>query len=195
MEEVIHNNGISHVKTTREKRTFITSGRDSKILLFDIRRLNIGESKRFSGFSDGNFSPIFEFKDHESENYNITPCLLENQKYIVTGSLDNLLYFYDLETGLLSHHVETDSSFIAGVYDFSPITHQNFNIGYITTLDSSINFLAPKNDFHKDHNKVKDFSLDPQDILKIKITTLMSKHSELFLDMIINEDYNLAQGG
>jgi hypothetical protein len=78
MEEVIHNNGISHVKTTREKRTFITSGRDSKILLFDIRRLNIGESKRFSGFSDGNFSPIFEFKDHESENYNITPCLLEN---------------------------------------------------------------------------------------------------------------------
>lgn len=124
MTQPVHKNGISHVKVTNSKKTFITNGRDSKILLFDIRRLGLNHGQGYQDREDFQSHPIFEFKDHESENYNITPCLLENQKYIVTGSLDNLLYFYDLETGLLSHHIETDSSFIAGVYDFSSVTHK-----------------------------------------------------------------------
>jgi hypothetical protein len=70
------------------------------------------------------------------------------------------LYFYDLETGLLSHHVPTESTFIAGVYDLSNITHKEFNIGYITTHNSSINLVQPMAHTAK-QNKIDSLMLDP----------------------------------
>ena len=130
---------------TQSKNTFFTNGRDSKIKFFDIRGLGY-KSSDINNEKNDELQPIFEFKDHNSDNFNITPCLLECQKYIVTGSLDNLLYFYDLETGLLSHHLPTESSLIAGVYDLSDITQKQFNICYITTQDSSIKILEPRPD-------------------------------------------------
>lgn len=88
----IHKNGISYLQITKGKNTFFTNGRDSRIKFFDIRGLGLNANDGFKKRAI-ELSHIFEFKDHNSENFNITPCMLENEKYIVTGSLDNLVNF------------------------------------------------------------------------------------------------------
>ena len=88
----LHQNGISYLKLTKGKHTFFTNGRDSKIKFFDIRGLGLNPKQSY-GPNAEDLTHIYEFKDHNSENFNITPCLLENQRYVVTGSLDNLVSF------------------------------------------------------------------------------------------------------
>lgn len=46
-----------------------------------------------------------------------------------------------------------------------------------------------------DENKIDSLMLDPQDVLRMKITSLMSKNSEVFLDLVLSENFDIASAG
>ena len=106
----IHKHGISNVKLTKGKNTFYTNGRDSKIKFFDIRGLGMDPKFGYKG-KGIDLHHIFEFKDHNSEYFNITPCLLQDEKYIVTGSLDNLVRNFAEKQPFISLFLDKFSQF------------------------------------------------------------------------------------
>lgn len=83
----LHDNGISLIDVNRQRRNFYTNGRDNKIKYFDFRALGMNVLAR----GKPQFDPIWTFGDHVSLNFNINPCFLGEDKFIVTGSKENIV--------------------------------------------------------------------------------------------------------
>lgn len=44
-------------------------------------------------------------------------------------------------------------------------------------------------------NAIDNIILDPQEILRMKITALMSKNSEVFLDLVLEDEFDISAAG
>ena len=87
---------INDAYFTCNDQFIISSGRDSTIRQWDLRRIH--NTRTFSPES-----VYCEFKGHKCTNYNINSMIIgpshRSDQYLVTGSEDKFIYMYDMHTG------------------------------------------------------------------------------------------------
>ena len=49
---------------------------------------------------------VREYKGHKCNGYNVVSNFYNKEKYLVTGSEDGVIYFYDTETGEVAHKIK-----------------------------------------------------------------------------------------
>lgn len=93
-----HEGKMNQLQITKDDHHLLSSGRDSVIRLFDVRKLPTGTSDQISNLDS---SVIQKYQDHKCKSYNVSSCFFDNEKYVLTGSEDNKVYIYEKDSGKL----------------------------------------------------------------------------------------------
>ena len=94
-----HKKKLNTAKLNKNDKYILTSGRDSSLLLWDIRKL--------PKENDNNKGYINEYNKHKCVGYNIECNYYINEKYIITGSEDGNIYIYDILNNNIYYKIKT----------------------------------------------------------------------------------------
>ena len=83
-----HQKKLNTAKLNKSDKYILTSGRDSLLRLWDIRKL--------PKENEINQKYIYEYNKHKCVGYNIECNFYLNENYIITGSEDGNIYIYDI---------------------------------------------------------------------------------------------------
>ena len=104
-----HSTKLNSVKLNKANTYLLSSGRDSTLKIWDMRMLpssmNASENKY-----------VREYKGHKCNGYNVVSNFYNKEKYLVTGSEDLVIYFYDTETGEVVHKIKTNQKCVVLVH-------------------------------------------------------------------------------
>ena len=94
-----HKNKLNTVKLNRNNKYILTSGRDSCLRLWDLRKLpkENEENKYF----------VNEFNKHKCVGYNIECNFCLDENYIMTGSENGNIYIYDISNNNIYYKIKT----------------------------------------------------------------------------------------
>jgi len=87
-----HDAKLNQVQLGMRDSTLLTSGRDSVIRLWDTRMMSETPSSRKQTL-------LMEFSGHKCSSYNISCTFFSNDRTVATGSEDNRIWIYDVESG------------------------------------------------------------------------------------------------
>jgi len=90
-----HKSKLNSALFSKSDIYLLTSGRDSTIRLWDIRKLGVYNRK----FSQSPDSIVMEYNKHRCVGYNIIAQFYNNENHIITGSEDKKIYVYDTFKG------------------------------------------------------------------------------------------------
>ena len=96
-----HSTKLNSVKLNKENTYLLSSGRDSTLKIWDLRKIP-------TSMNAGENECVREYKGHKCNGYNVLCNFYNKEKYIVTGSEDGVLYFYDTGTGAIAHRIKTN---------------------------------------------------------------------------------------
>lgn len=100
-----HEKGINKIDFSTRDQTFYTSGRNNRINIWDIRQLKEYKpmTQKFHSGNTGNEiinpQPVFELDKHICQSHHIQSGYMQDSKYIITGSEENLIYIYNTTDG------------------------------------------------------------------------------------------------
>ncbi|KAG2374516.1 hypothetical protein C9374_010800 [Naegleria lovaniensis] len=93
-----HNGKMNQLQITNDDLYLLSSGRDSTMRLFDVRKL---PSTTLNEVSSLDPFVVQTYSQHECKSYNVSSCFFKEEKYVLTGSEDNKIYIYDTWSGKL----------------------------------------------------------------------------------------------
>jgi len=125
-----HKNKLNSVKFNNSENYLLSSGRDSILRLWDMRKLpSINDS-----LEESSQKSINEYKGHKCVGYNIDCNFFSKEKYIITGSEDSHIYFYDTNSSKIAQKLSCHQKCINLV---RPIP-KSFSFAYTGLEDISI---------------------------------------------------------
>lgn len=104
-----HSTKLNSVKLNKANTYLLSSGRDSTLKIWDLRMLP-------SSMDVNDNKCIIEYRGHKCNGYNVLCNYYNKEKYIVTGSEDGILYFYDTGTGKIAHKIKTNQKCVVLVH-------------------------------------------------------------------------------
>lgn len=90
-----HQKKLNQVCFSKDDKLLLSSGRDSKIRLWDIRYIK------------DDLSHVKEYIGHKCEGYNIGAHFMGDEEYILTGSEDSQIYLYNKLSGRIEQTYKT----------------------------------------------------------------------------------------
>ena len=121
-----HKNKLNTVKLNSNDKYILTSGRDSNLRLWDLRKL--------PNENEENKNYINEFNKHKCIGYNIECNFYLNEKYVMTGSEDGNIYIYDICNNNIYYKFKTQLKCINLIKQIP----NTFNIAFTGLEDISI---------------------------------------------------------
>ena len=85
-----HQKKLNTVKISKNDKYLLTSGRDSLLRLWDLRKLPKENEENYNQYC------INEYNKHKCIGYNTECNFYMNEKYVMTGSEDGNIYIYDI---------------------------------------------------------------------------------------------------
>lgn len=123
-----HSTKLNSVKLNKSNTYLLSSGRDSTLKIWDLRKIP-------SSMNASDNECVKVYKGHKCNGYNVLCNFYNKEKYIVTGSEDGILYFYDTGTGEIAHRIKTNQKCVVLV---NPVP-QLLAIAFTGLEDVSIN--------------------------------------------------------
>ena len=98
-----HKNKLNSVKLNKNETYILSSGRDSLLRLWDMRKLpqNAEDSDINRKYC------VNEYSGHKCVGYNIDSNFFAKEQYLITGSEDSNIYIYDINTAKIAHKIQT----------------------------------------------------------------------------------------
>lgn len=135
-----HNNKLNSVKFNSQNMFLLSSGRDSCLKLWDIRKLPD------SNDADENSKQcIKEYRGHRCNGYNVLCNFYNKERYILTGSEDGAIYIYDTSTAKIKRKIQTNQKCVILVH---PIPN-SLDIAFTGLEDVSIFIWGVKKEIRK----------------------------------------------
>ena len=191
-----HLNKLNTLSLMKNNRMLLSSGRDSSIRMWDLRRLpnEIEESIKISGFRT-------EYTGFKCSGFNITCGFLgPNQEYIVTGSEDTKIHIFHTEGGAKIHTIPTSHTVIhlvKGVeskpYSFVMGGMQDPNVYLYVPTFTNINIREGEKVINTDEGRKEESELDRKereekekgDILKGLYAQMVEEVMAEFGDLVL----------
>lgn len=173
-----HTEKANNLQFSEDGYHLLTSGRDSSIHLWDLRRLGPGST------------PIQTYGSHICQMYPISAKFLYNGRFIVTGSEDNAAYVYAVVDGTVARKVEmacpVTQTEPTSDYDLSfyVILYRNQRLGLVDVAGKDVELELP--------------SIDEQRREKIKSamqTTLWELSNQIFQHLRVIGRHNMVGYG
>ena len=121
-----HKNKLNTIKLNKNDKYIITSGRDSSLRLWDLRKL--------PKENEENPICINEYKKHRCVGYNIECNYYLNENYIITGSEDGNIYIYDINNNNIYYKIKTTLKCVNLIKEIP----NTYNIAFTGLEDSTI---------------------------------------------------------
>ena len=121
-----HKNKLNTIKLNKNDKYIITSGRDSSLRLWDLRKL--------PKENEENPNCINEYKKHRCVGYNIECNYYLNENYIITGSEDGNIYIYDINNNNIYYKIKTTLKCVNLIKEIP----NTYNIAFTGLEDSTI---------------------------------------------------------
>lgn len=190
-----HAKGINKIDYSKINDTFYTSGRDNKINIWDIRCLRERKSSHTNIVNrDDNFKEsetisecesLQTLSNHVCQTHHIQSGYMQNSRYIITGSEENMIYIYSAENGSLIKNIATDSSMVPIQSPIPDSSSMGFvycgihtNIFHVFKPMSK-QYIEETNGQNKNDN---DLDLDG-DAVNL-MSSIMSRHSDLIQRLV-----------
>lgn len=95
-----HSSKMNSVKLNLTENYLMTSGRESMLCLWDMRKLPSGQNvlKNYKNC-------IQRYTKHKCKGYNIDANFFCKDKYLITGSEDSFIYIYDIISGEVAYKI------------------------------------------------------------------------------------------
>ena len=104
-----HSTKLNSVKLNKANTYLLSSGRDSTLKIWDMRMMPSSMNAREN-------KCVKEYKGHKCNGYNVLCNFYNKERYIVTGSEDGVIYFYDTGTGDVAHKIKTNQKCVVLVH-------------------------------------------------------------------------------
>jgi WD40 repeat protein len=158
-----HQKKLNTVKLSKNNQYILSSGRDSLLRLWDLRKLP-KENENPDTYC------LNEFNKHKCVGYNIECNFYLNEKYVMTGSEDGNIYIYDIYNNNIYYKIKTKLKCINLIKQIP----NTFNLAYTGLEDISIfiwnahkNILKYYEKYcYKCNSKKEDFDLDDSETEK-----------------------------
>ena len=209
-----HSQKLNTAKLNQSDRYILTSGRDSTLRLWDIRKISNGKnnsSYNINNTNDYSRNYINEYNYHRCTGYNVECNYYQEEKYLITGSETGSIIIYDIfnpnkykeiKTHLkcvnLVKQIPNNSNAIAfaGLAENAVFIYDsNKNIMKFYDKDGN-NFSEEENNFIDDEDDIgKDKS---QELCNNIIEEIMKEHGDVILktfhknNMTYNNGINFA---
>lgn len=187
-----HNEKLNTSKLNQTDNYILTSGRDSTLRLWDIRK--IPKNNNISNTNDYNHNFINEYKKHKCTGYNVECNFYNDEKYLITGSETGSIFIYDIMNNNNYKEIKTHLKCVnlvkqipnhsnafafAGLAENSVFIYGSIkNISKIYTKDENISSDEEKYDFDDEDNIKQDKS---QEICNNIIEEIMKEHGDIIL--------------
>ena len=104
-----HNEKLNTSKINKTDKYILTSGRDSTLRLWDLRKIYDINSNPIINSPINNYNPSFinEYKKHKCLNYNVECNFYNEEKYLITGSETGSIFIYDLMNNNIYKEIKT----------------------------------------------------------------------------------------
>ena len=104
-----HSTKLNSVKLNKANTYLLSSGRDSTLKIWDMRMMP-------SSMDASENKCVKEYRGHKCNGYNVLCNFYNKERYIVTGSEDGVIYFYDTGTGDVAHKIKTNQKCVVLVH-------------------------------------------------------------------------------
>ena len=121
-----HKNKLNTIKLNKNDKYILTSGRDSSLRLWDLRKLPKEDEE--------NPNCINEYNKHKCVGYNIECNYYLNEKYIMTGSEDGNIFIYEINNNNIYYKIKTQLKCINLIKEIP----NTYNLAFTGLEDSSI---------------------------------------------------------
>ena len=104
-----HNEKLNTSKLNQSDKYILTSGRDSTLRLWDLRKIYDISFNPVNTTQEKNSNPNFinEYKKHKCLNYNIECNFYNEEKYLITGSETGSIFIYDIMNNNIYKEIKT----------------------------------------------------------------------------------------
>ena len=104
-----HNEKLNTSKINQGDKYILTSGRDSSLRLWDLRKIYDININSYNATSNNNSNPNFinEYKKHKCFNYNVDCNFYNEEKYLLTGSETGSIFIYDIMNNNIYKEIKT----------------------------------------------------------------------------------------
>ena len=208
-----HTQKLNTAKLNQSDRYILTSGRDSTLRLWDVRKIpqekNISSNNIINN-NDYSRNYLNEYKKHKCTGYNVECNYYQDEKYLITGSENGSIIIYDIFNPNKYKEIKTHLKCVNLVKQIpnnsNAIAFAGLAENAVFIYDSSKNitkFYDKENNFSEEEN---NFIEDDDDIGKDKsqeicnniIEDIMKEHGDVILktfhknNMTYNNGINFA---
>ena len=191
------NEKLNTAKINKSEKYILTSGRDSSMRLWDLRKL-----------PDNNINHEFinEYNKHLCTGYNVECNFYNNEKYVMTGSETGSIFIYDIMNNLKYKEIKTHLKCInllkeipnhKNTFAFAGLTenavfifNSDKNISKLYEKEENDNLEEEKYDLNDDNNKEDK----TQTICTSVIEEIMKEYGDIILKTFHKNNMNYNNG-